>query len=553
MKKMSMIFLAALCLLWPMAGMAQEQGGSQSQGLPAFLDAVHDGVSQGLAMGGAQAAAAMDQELTIEIAAPSGRIEEGKTVTLTVKAGNPRPVAADVDITLKLSQRLAVAQESAWKATLPAAQVDDKTGELVPSVTTFTRDVTLMPGGESEKTSIECEMGMGTRFYRANMPLELCVSDISASAKAVGAEDGRLRPGDALTYEIEIGNAGAAPKDVTVDLTLPDGLELTDGVQGLACVGNRLTGRIRAEAAEEMEGNVTPSSVVVTVPVKVVDDALEGDEDAARLLSGQLRVDDERVPLPRIQVCGPQITARLLPEADSLKQGEDMALRVVVVNAGLAQADVRISCVLPDGLSLVTQEEGEAAPQKTVNKSAQRDKKKDEPKVGDERTEADTSVREAERDGELEATPAQALPSGNDGGTLQASAVLTPEAEEALRAVAVQEDGTLVFDLHMDAADEQDGGVVVNTRVLDLRVRADVPQENIRERMLGATLAWTTDGGQTELGEAVAVRVYSPMFLGLNADEWSGVFWAGLLLVITVACLYAAVCVDNRKDDLACD
>ena len=94
---------------------------------------------------------------------------------------------------------------------------------------------------------------------------------------------------------------------------------------------------------------------------------------------------------------------------------------------------------------------------------------------------------------------------------------------------------------------------MVNTRVLDLRVRADVPQENIREKMLGATLAWTTDGGQTQLGEAVALRVYSPMFLGLTGDEWSGIFWAGLLLVITVACLYAAVCADSQKDDYVCD
>ena len=34
MKKMSMIFLAALCLLWPLTGAAQ--------GLPAFLDAVQE-------------------------------------------------------------------------------------------------------------------------------------------------------------------------------------------------------------------------------------------------------------------------------------------------------------------------------------------------------------------------------------------------------------------------------------------------------------------------------------------------------------------------------
>ena len=80
-----------------------------------------------------------------------------------------------------------------------------------------------------------------------------------------------------------------------------------------------------------------------------------------------------------------------------------------------------------------------------------------------------------------------------------------------------------------------------------------MPQEDIREQMLGTTLAWSTDGGETRLGEAVAVRVYSPMFLGLTGDEWGGIFWAGLLLVITVSCLYAAVCVDKQKDDFVCD
>ena len=36
-----------------------------------------------------------------------------------------------------------------------------------------------------------------------------------------------------------------------------------------------------------------------------------------------------------------------------------MALRVVLVNSGLAGADVRVSCVLPEGLSLVKAEETE--------------------------------------------------------------------------------------------------------------------------------------------------------------------------------------------------
>ena len=64
-----------------------------------------------------------------------------------------------------------------------------------------------------------------------------------------------------------------------------------------------------------------------------------------------------------MQLCGAKISARLLPQTDSLKAGETMALRVVLVNSGLAGADVQVSCVLPEGLSLVTDEETETEPE----------------------------------------------------------------------------------------------------------------------------------------------------------------------------------------------
>lgn len=139
------------------------------------------------------------------------------------------------------------------------------------------------------------------------------------------------------------------PKDVEVEFTLPEGMELTGSVQGFTHVGKKLTGRIRAEAAVPDEAGLASSSTVIRFPVRIGADVLEGDEDATRLLSGQLRVDGERVSLPRIQVCGPKITARLLPEADQLKQGEEMALRVVVVNAALPRRMCRSPACSPKG------------------------------------------------------------------------------------------------------------------------------------------------------------------------------------------------------------
>ena len=200
----------------------------------------------------------------------------------------------------------------------------------------------------------------------------------------------------------------------------------------------------------------------------------------------------------------------LLPQADSLKAGEEMALRVVLVNSGLAAADVQVSCVLPEGLSLVKAEE----------------------------TETETEPEEA-TGGEAEsALP----PEADDDLGADAEPVLADEetlAEPEIR----QENGAAVFSLHIDAAGED-----AATRVVTLHVRADEPQENIKERLLGATLAWQTDAGETQLGEAACVRVYQPMVFGLTKDEWMGIFWAGLLLVVTVSCLFAAFNSDNKRE-----
>ena len=133
-------------------------------------------------------------------------------------------------------------------------------------------------------------------------------------------------------------------------------------------------------------------------------------------------------------------------------------------------------------------------------------------------------------------------PEADDGLGADAEPVLADEetlAEPEIR----QENGAAVFSLHIDAAGED-----AATRVVTLRVRADEPQENIKERLLGATLAWQTDAGETQLGEAACVRVYQPMVFGLTKDEWMGILWAGLLLVVTVSCLFAAFNSENKRE-----
>ena len=567
MKKICIGLLAALCLLWPIGGAAQGQTGlaqaltdaaqeGAQPALPDFMGPIPRGIAQEAwapvpaeieeeetaskqevepadeelideepidaeptdeepddaeqaqaQMAAARPIAVQDTDLTLRIETEEDRLDEGKTMVVTVTAGNPLPSDTPVTLTLALPERLTSAQATTWETVLPAAQTD-KNGNVIPSETSFVREVALAMGGEGEQAALQVEMSMGARFYRAQTELELCVSDVRVTAAAEGVTDGRVQPGDAFAYRIEVANAGAASRNVPVELILPDGLSLAGELpEGFVLSGRSVNGTVCAEAAGHAGGALMPSATVVTIPVQVDADALKDDDDALRLLSGVLRADGERLAMPRVQVCGSQITARLIPEVDNLEAGAQMNLRIVVANTGLAPADVRVSCVLPQGLTLV------------------------------------------EKTREDEATPgesAKVFPP--EGGDAQAAAMLTEEAEMPVLEASL-ENGTLIYTLHMDGASETADGVTASTRVIDVRVQAEEPQRAIRESLVGTALAWSTDE-ETRLAEAVAVRVYTPSFLGITMDEWGGIFWATLLLVVTVACLYAAVRVD--KDDDYC-
>ena len=487
-KKWNMMLLALTLLMIPAAGLAQD--------LPDFLSAVYTSAGEGLEQGAMQAMAAMDRELTLEMIPSSGRIEEGQTICLAVKAGNPRPQETTVQIALDLPERLTVQPDTAWEAVLPQAELDPETGEIVPSETVFTREITLIPGGASETVEITAEMNMGTRFYRAKAELALCVPDVSAKAIVTDVTDGRVHPGDAFAYQIEVSNAGAAHKDVDVKLLLPAGVTAALPLPtGFVQTGNTLHGTVRAEAAGEQ-----PTSAELSFPIHVEENVLDHDADALKLLAGALHVDDARVPLPRVEVCGAKISAALLCGKEELEAGETAALSIVVVNTGLAAADVKLSCVLPQGLTLHSDEE------------------------------------KAPEEAETRTPPEETIPA--------------VAAQEAVRTL---ENRTLVYDVHMDAAEETAGGVISSTQVIEIPVMAQVPQDDLSEMLLGATLAWSVDEAPAQLGEAVALRVHRGEFLGISDDEWSGLFWASMLMLAAIACLYAAARRDSRQEDLLYD
>lgn len=488
-----MMLLALMLLMLPAAGLAQD--------LPDFLSAVYMSAGEGLEQGARQAMEAMDQDLTLEMTTSSERIEEGQMILLTIKAGNPRPLQTNISISLDFPNRLNTLPDTAWEAVLPPAEVDPKTGMLTPSETVFTREMMLMPGGDSEMAQITAEMSMGTRFYRAKTEIALCVPDVSAKASVEHVTGGRVQPGDAYAYRIEMQNAGTAPKDVDVRLLLPEGVTAALPLPaGFEKTGNTLHGQVRAEAAGEK-----PGSAVLTFPVRVMDDILEKDADARKLLAGALHVDDERVALPRVEACGAKIKAALLCGKEELEAGEEAELQIVVVNTGLAAADVSLSCVLPQGLALR---------------------------------------------GEEEATPGEAMLPPEDHRTAPDAAIPAVIAQEVSRTL---ENRTLVFDIHMDAARETASGAVSSTQVLEIPVTAKMPQENLSEALMGATLAWSVDDAPAQLGEAVALRVHRGEFLGISKDEWNGLFWASVLMLAAIACLYAAARKNSDVEDFCCE
>lgn len=508
MKKWSKLILGALLLLIPMGGRAEEA--------PDLLSAVAQGLSEGLSEGLLGETKENAQELTLSLNAADARIEEGHTLLLSVTAGNPYPDATDVTLTLDLPQRLSCAQPLTWTAQLAAATLDPQTGEWMPSTATFTREVTLTPGGDSEETELSVEMAMGTRFYRAKTALALCVPHISAKTAIDGAQGQLVQPGDAFAYEIHIANDGTAPKDVPMELILPAGVTPVQPLPaGFALRGRTLSGAVRAEATSESS---------VRLPMQVDEDALEDDEDASRLLCGVLTVDGARVGVPMLRAVGPLISARLIPQKQQLELGETMDLTVTVANLGLAPADVRIACLLPQGLSIV----------------------KDETETEKTQTKEIKETKGAQEETEVEATlPPAAMDEADDAQPPQAEAVMAQAPEQM---VVRQTERQIDVSLHMDAATQAEGGNAAATKEITLRVRADAPVEDVHDRLLGASLAWRTDDGETQLGEAVAFEINRGGMMGLSDSEWNGILLAALLMLVTVCCLYSALKSDKEEE-----
>ena len=105
----------------------------------------------------------------------------------------------------------------------------------------------------------------------------------------------------------------------------------------------------------------------------------------------------------------------------------------------------------------------------------------------------------------------------------------------------------------MDAAEQTESGIAAATKELLVRVRADIPLESTDDRLLGASLAWRTDDGDTQLSPAAALHVHGQGFLGIANNEWNGILLAGILMLITICCLYSACRSDKQEEEYCFD
>ena len=493
MRKWNMMLPALLLACVPAAGLAQD--------MPQLFTEVYESIGEGLAMGAQLAKETRERELTLALETDGERLEEGAAMLLTITAGNPLPYETDVSFALTLPGHVTADGETAWTQTLASAVMDEETGEMIPSETEITREITLQAGAERAMAQILCEMSMGTRFYKAVQAVQLCVPDVSVSAHADGTEEGRLNPGDDFVYRVAFENSGDAPKEMALAVTLPETAAMAGELpEGFAPEEGRFVGSVLVPAAQ----GETPANVEIAFPVMVAGDALEGDKDAQRLIAPVIAVDGEKVVSPRVQVCGPRIHARLMTPKESLETGEETTLSIVVVNSGLAEADVQLSCMLPEGLTLADEEEEEKG---------------------------------------------KALPGVQGNDQLPGAGEAIPAEDVETAPVMRREDRTLVFDLHMDAARQTADGVIAHTQVIEIPVRARITQGKQTQQMLGTALAWSVGGKQAALGEAVAMSVRPETVLGLTNEDWNGVFWAGVLLMLPTVCLYAAVKKDKKEEN----
>lgn len=494
MKKwICMIVGALLALSLSLPAAAEETG------LPGFAAAIAEGAKQGFALGAQTATAGMDGEFSIALSTDMPRIEEEQTVRLCVALSNPRAQETPVQVTLTLPEALVSSEEMTLEVLLPAAQTDEETGALMPSETVISRMLTLKPGSRSEEAQITAELSVGTRFYRASAPLAICVPDIAVHAAAEGMdENGRVQPGDPFSYTVTIENAGAAGKQLPITLSLPRGAKCMQLPEGFAEKNGVVSGSMAVGEAQDGEN----WQETLTFGMQANEDAL-GAEQTRLMLTGTLTADARPVALPRLEVCCANVNASLSSDKDSLAVGEEMELSLIVTNTGLVPADVLLTCRLPQGLTLL-------------------------------------SSRDADEEDDEEAPVTVEDDGGNAAGAQAASTDLGETLEQAERIVRVK--------LRMDAAGETEDGLAAATRRVTLRVRADVPMEDVKERLLGASMTYAADDGEAQLGDALAVRVVRDTIFGLNKEQASNIFWATVLLGVTLSCLFAVF----KNDDEEC-
>lgn len=444
-------------------------------------------------------AAAMEQnmqDLKITLQADQTAASAGEAVEMQVEIINPRMHACTVDFQLTLSHAeyfTLSGGKTEETLFLPAARMDAE-GTIVPGCVQRTYRAQILPVAGNEegwmKVTAAASMQEGSRWYQSACNLTLCAPQISAVLKASNAQPA---PQEQFYYEITLTNSGGAAGTAEVTLSLPEGTTYTPreaatpdeaavlAQEGGALVveGKLVSGSVSVPAATyDAQGKlIAPAQTVLRVPVTVDAQALEDVPAAERVIVCGATLNGEALQEERVTVRGPIIDCTLTPSLRDMEMGGMLHYTCVVENRGYAQADVRVTVKIPDGLKFerfITRGQG--------NKHA-----------GD----------------------------------------------------------TLSWTVHLDKPECDLNGTPEPTReVITYQVSTQELDEGVRALIIPATAVYQIgETGQPVATQAALTTVHRPTIMGLSADEWFLIFWAGVVLTATMVILFVLIHRDGAKGD----
>lgn len=449
-------------------------------------------------------AAALEQnvkDLKIALTSDQTRLCAGETAQMQVEILNPRMHAGTVEFQFTLSHESALSVAGGPQAEtlfLPAARLTE-TGEIVPGRVQRTYTVTMNPEAQLDEGLLEitaaASLQEGSRWYQSTQNLTLCMPQISAVLRATNTAPA---PQERFFYEVVLTNSGAAQTLTDVSVSLPEGVHFTpdEPEKASADEAAQAMAGVLPETAQVCQGNVVFAQV--RVAAATYDEQGNLTAPAQTVLRVPVTVDAqalENMPsAQRVLSCGAEVNGEKL-----------QAERITVCGPVIA-------CTLTP------------------------------------------SLRDVEMGGTLYYTCLV-----ENSGYAAADVQVTVQIPEGMKFTRFSTRGqgnriagdTLSWVVHLDKPLLNIAGEPEPTsEVITYQVQAQELEEGVRALIVPATAAYQVGSdGKTTLTKTALTTVHRPTVLGLSAEEWGLLCWAGLVLLLTALVLFLLIRRDGEKGD----